>query len=369
MGRAQQSQSGLAEQAESRRREPCRRLPGWIARPLRWCWLGLLRVGQALLIVWGALAIYFSNLPWAWMRLTLAIAFAAFAVWALWVTRPRVMRRAFAAVFAIVVIWWLCIPPSHDRPWRREVAVLPRAVIEGDVVRLTGFRNFTYRDRDDFDVRYEEREVRLTRLVSMDLLVSYWKVGPVAHTFVSFNFDDGTPPVCISIETRLEVGEAFDPLPSMFKQFELIYVVGDERDIVLVRTHHRGEDVFLYRIRASPEAVRRLFRIYLDRMNGLANRPEWYHLLSNNCTLNILRYARAAGARHSRFDYRYFLNGLIDRWVYGAGIVDTSLGFEELRRRSHINDAALAAGDADDFSARIRMSLPVPTAAATARLE
>ena len=329
-----------------------------MAAAIRWCRVGLRCVAQCVLIAWAALAIYFSNLPWAWARVALAVAFAALAVWALWVTRGRVMRWAFAAALALVAVWWFCIPPSHDRPWRREVAVLPRAIVDGDVVRLTNFRTFKYRDGDDFDAHYEQREVRLSRLVSMDLFISYWKVGPVAHTFVSFNFDDGTPPVCVSIETRTEVGEVFDPLASMFKQFELVYVVGDERDLVRVRTNHRREDVFLYRIRAGPEGVRRLFRIYLDRMNELFDRPEWYHLLSNNCTLNILRYARAAGSRHRRFDHRYLLNGLIDRYVYGIGIVDTSLSFEELRRRSRINDAALAAGDVDDFSARIRMSLP-----------
>jgi hypothetical protein len=340
---------------------PVRRLPAWVARPLRWCWAGLRRAAQFLLIAWAALALYYSNLPWAWARVVLAVAFAGFAVWALWVSRRTRSRWAFAGAFAAVAVWWACIPPSHDRPWRPEVAVLPRAVLDGDRVRLTGFRNFTYRSADDFDVRYEEREVSLAHLVSVDLFVSYWKIRPVAHTFVSFNFDDGRPPVCVSIEARLEVGERLNPLASMFKQFELIYVVGDERDLVRLRTEHRGEDVFLYRIRATPEQARRLFRIYLDRVNELADRPEWYHLLKNNCTLNIVRNAsRAAGAGRVRFDYRYLLNGLIDRYVYGAGVVDTSLDFEELRRRSHINAAARAAGAAEDFSARIRASLPVP---------
>src|SRR5262249_14805304 len=117
--------------------------------------------------------------------------------------------------------------------------------------------------------------------------------------------------------------------------------------------------------RATPEGARRLFRIYLDRVNELAGRPEWYHLLKNNCTLNIVRNARRpTGKGRARFDYRYLLNGLIDRYVYGAGVVDTSLDFEELRSRSHINAAARAAGDAEDFSVRIRTSLPLPPPAA-----
>jgi hypothetical protein len=336
------------------------RLLAWIARLGRWCWTSLRCATQFLLIAWAALAIYYSNLPWAWTRVALAVAFAGFAVWALWVRRRARLRWAFSCAFAAVAAWWVCISPSHDRPWGREVAVLPRAVIDGDRVRLTGYRTFTYRSADDFDARYEEREVSLSHLVSVDLFVSYWKVGPVAHTFVSFCFDDGTPPVCVSIEARPEVGERFNPFASLFKQFELIYVVGDERDIVRVRTDHRGEEVFLYRVRATPEAVRRLFRVYIDRVNELAGRPEWYHLLKNNCTLNIERNAHAAGASCGRFDARYLLNGLIDRYMYGTGVVDTSLDFEELRGRSHINEAARAAGNAEDFSARIRASLPVP---------
>jgi hypothetical protein len=365
MAEIERSQPPFVEPGDPPRpKRPPSRLPTWIARPGRWCWAGLRCAAQFLLIAWAALAIYYSNLPWVWARVTLAVAFAGFAVWALWVRRRRSLRWAFAGAFAAVAAWWVCIAPSHDRPWRREVAVLPRAVLDGDQVRLTGFRNFTYRSEDDFDVRYEEREVSLAHLVSVDLFVSYWKIGPVAHTFVSFNFDDGTPPVCVSIEARREVGQRFDPLASLFKQFGLIYVVGDERDLVRLRTDQRGEEVFLYRIRATPDGVRRLFRIYLDRVNELADRPEWYHLLKNNCTLNIIRNARrAAGVERGRFDYRYLLNGLIDRYMYGVGVVDTSLDFEELRSRSHINAAARAAGDAADFSARIRASLPEPAPA------
>lgn len=330
----------------------------WGVRLLGWFWRKLRNVIRIFLISWAALVLYYSVIPWAWARIALAVAFAGFSIWALWMSKRPKARWVFAGVFAAVFTYWLCVLPSNDRAWRREVAVVTRAVVNGDRVRITGFRHFNYRSADDFDARYEEREVLLSRIVSVDLFVSYWEVGPVAHTFVSFNFDDGSSPVCISIEARPEVGEQFAAVASMFKQFELIYVVGDERDLVRVRTHHRNEEVFLYRVRATPEAAQRLFRGYLDRMNNIAGKPEWYHLLSNNCTLNIIRVARAAG-RRDHFDHRYLLNGLIDRYMYGAGIVDTSLGFEELRRRAHINPAARAAGDAEDFSARIRASLPV----------
>jgi hypothetical protein len=311
---------------------------------------------QIALIAWATLAIYYSNLPWTGMRLGLAGAFAAFAIWALWLSRQRRMSVAFIVLFLGVVVWWSSISPSHDRKWRPEVAVMPRAVIEGDRVRLTGVRNFEYRTRNDFTVRYEEREVRLSHLTGLDFYVSYFTQGPVAHTFLSFIFDDA-PPLTISIETRPEVGEGFAPVASLFKQFELIYVVGDERDLVGVRTNYRREAVYLYHRNSSAVDARRLLLVYLKRINELADRPEFYHLLTNSCTINIIRYANAAG-REGRFDIRHLLNGLIDSYLYHSGRVDTTLPFDELRQRSLINEAAQAADGATDFSQRIRASLP-----------
>jgi len=286
----------------------------------------------------------------------MALAFVAFGIWALWLTRRPRMFLAFAGVFLSVLVWWLCIRPSHDRHWRPEVAVMPRAIVDGDRVRIMGCRNFEYRGRDDFTVRYDEREMLLSHLTFVDFFVSYWKSGPVGHTFLSFVFDNA-PPLCISIETRPEVGEGFSPIASLFKQFELIYIVGDERDIVRVRTHFRDEEVYLYRLRVPPENARRLFLVYLDRINELADHAEFYHLLSNSCTVNIVRYANVAG-RVGQFDIKHLLNGFIDRYLYRAGLVDRTLPFEELRGRSRINDVALAADNIPDFSRRIRASLP-----------
>ena len=331
-------------------------LAAWIFKCLRWLFVGIGFLCRVVLIGWATLALYYSNLPWAQLRLVMAVAFLAFGIWALWVTRRPRMFLAFAGVFLSVLVWWLCIRPSHDRHWRPEVAVMPRAIIDGDRVRIMGCRNFEYRSRDDFTVRYDEREVSLSHLTSVDFFVSYWKVGPVGHTFLSFVFDNA-PPLCISIETRPEVGEGFSPIASLFKQFELIYIVGDERDIVRVRTNFRDEEVYLYRIRTSSENVRRLFLVYLGRINELADHAEFYHLLSNSCTINIVRYANVAG-RVGQFDIKHLLNGFIDRYLYRAGLVDRTLPFEELRGRSRINDVALAADNIPDFSRRIRASLP-----------
>src|SRR5262245_17479933 len=311
---------------------------------------------RLLLVAWATLAIYYSNLPFEWARIGLAVVFAAFAIWGFWLSRWRHAPKAAIAAFLGVVAWWIAIPPSQDRPWRPEVAVMPRAFVDGDRVRITGVRNFDYRSRNDFTVRREEREVSLSHRTGVDFYLSYWREGLVGHTFLSFSFDNAEP-LSISIETRPEVGEGFNPLASIFKQFELIYVVGDERDIVGVRTNYRHETVYLYRLNASADKARDLLMVYLKRINQLADRPEWYHLFSNSCTINIIRYLNAAG-REGRLDIRHVLNGLIDSYLYRSGRVDTTLPFEELRRRSLINAAAEAANGAPDFSERIRASVP-----------
>ena len=164
-----------------------------------------------------------------------------------------------------------------------------------------------------------------------------------------------TPPLSISIDAA-EVGEGFAPIASI-QQFELIYVVGDERDLVRLRTNYRNEEVYLYRLNVSTESARRLLMVYLKRINDLADRAEFYHLLSNSCTINIVRYANAAG-RVGRFNIRHLFNGLVDGYLYNSGRIDTTLPFDELRRRSRINEASRAADQAPDFSERIRASVP-----------
>src|ERR1700677_53205 len=109
-------------------------------------------------------------------------------IWAIWFSHRRHMLGMAIVVFLGGVAWWISIRPSHDRNWRPEVAVKPRAVVDGDLVRLTGVRTFDYRPRNDFTVRYEEREILLSHLIALDFYVSYFVEGPIGHTFLSFIF-------------------------------------------------------------------------------------------------------------------------------------------------------------------------------------
>jgi Domain of unknown function (DUF4105) len=258
-----------------------------------------------------------------------------------------------------VLLWWLSIAPSNQRDWQTDVAVLPFATRDGDLVTLHDVRNFDYRSEQDFTARYDDRTYDLRDLDAVDLIAVYWAGPAIAHIMVSFGF--GPDHVAFSIETRKEQGEAYSSLAGFFKRYELIYVVGDERDLIGVRTNHREprEQVYLYRTRMSPANGRRLFLEYVDRINQLHERPEFYNTLTTNCTTDVWSLARALSAQ-APLDWRVLLSGHFPEYAYDQGALDTRLPFAELHAQSLINPAAEAAGEAPDFSIRIRAGLPRP---------
>ncbi|MBP7936989.1 MAG: DUF4105 domain-containing protein [Phycisphaerae bacterium] len=331
--------------AEPRRR---RKLLVWAGRVTLACVL-------AGMIGWGVLALYYSNLT-AWLRPVAAVLFGIGPLAILWRVRPR--RRGvlvFVGVFALLVIWWLRIPPSNDRDWQPDVAVLPFATIDGDRITIHNIRNCDYRSETDYGVRHYDRTYELDKLRTADLFLIYWGSPMIAHTMLSFGFDGGGY-LCVSIETRKEKGEDYSAIRGFFRQYELTYVVADERDVVRLRTNYRHEDVYLYALQTTPDMVRSVFLDYLRHVNSLKEHPEWYNALTSNCTTNIRGHARAYVA--SPWDWRILLNGRIDELAYANGRLDQSLPFAELKARSHVNERANALDKDPAFSQRIREGLP-----------
>lgn len=328
-----------------------------IRNVLGWCLVGIAVTGMT---VWGMGALYYAPLP-AFLRSLLALAFGlTTAVAFLFLPQRRRTLLGFMLVWGALAFWWSTITPSHERHWQPDVAVLPYATVDGNQVTLRNIRNIEYRTDTDFTPRYYDKTFDLQRLESMDLISSYWAGEAIAHLFVSFGFG-GQDYVAFSMETRKEQGEAYSTFKGFFKQYELIHVVADERDLIRLRTTHRQpqEDVYLYRLRLTPEEVRRLFMDYVRGINALAANPVFYNTLTTNCTTAILFHARAAGGQ-ARYNWKILLSGYAPQYVYEVGRLDTRLPFTELKRLSHINARAQAAGDAPDFSQRIRAGLPIP---------
>jgi len=271
----------------------------------------------------------------------------------------RPLRRAallWLAGFAAVLLWWFSLTPRNDREWQPDVARPPVAEINGDQLVLRNVRNFEYRSETDFTPHWEERRYDLSKLVGQDLFLSFWGPTLIAHTIVSWEFEDGQH-LAASIETRKEKGEAYSALRGFFRQFELYYVLADERDLIGLRTNHRGETVYLYRMPASPANSRKLLLSYLEQANRLAREPSWYNALTHNCTTSIRLHAQQTGARIP-LDWRILLNGYLDEYLYEQGRLNRSLPLSELRERSDITARARAAGTSPDFGQQIRRDLP-----------
>jgi len=313
----------------------------------------------ALIVAWWSLAIAFRLPgPW-WLAQAAAVAFFVSLVAVLILLRP--FRRALgvcAVALAIVVAWWLTIHPSNDRDWLPDVARNPTGEVRGDILTVHNVRNFDYRSETDFDERWEDRTYDLSKIKGVDLFISYWGSPYISHPIVSWDFGDGQH-LAMSIETRKERGEEYSAVRGFFREYELIYIAADERDIVRLRTNYRGEDVYLYHMRARPEVARQLLLAYVDSMNNLAADPQWYNAAIDNCTTGIRFNTKHIGAAQP-WDYRILVNGLGDQMLYERGRLDTSLPFEQLKETSLIVDKAKAADQAADFSARIREGLPQP---------
>jgi hypothetical protein len=313
----------------------------------------LATVVAALATLWTAGTLYF-DLPASPVARDAATVLWLLGVIVAWfLVHPRLWARVTVGlVFLGLTGWWFTISPRQDRDWKPEVAVLAEAIIDGEHVTIHNVRNFDYRTETDFTPRYDTRRYDLSQLRGLDMFVNYWGSPLIAHPILSFDFGDQGR-ICFSIETRPEGGEAYSAIRGFYRQFELVYVAADERDVIRVRTNFRkSEDVFLYHLNLSLEEVRGRFLEYVRRINELHSRPEWYNAVTSNCTTGI-RTQRAAADR-APWDWRILVNGKGDELLYERGVLDNGVPFAELKRRAYINARARAANDAPDFSERIR---------------
>ncbi|MDD2601009.1 MAG: DUF4105 domain-containing protein [Kiritimatiellae bacterium] len=308
--------------------------------------------------VWGVLVFFFSSWP-GWIGRPLGV-FYALANMAILLLPIRRALCAFIGLFIIPLACFHLMRPSNSRAWQPDVTMVPYAEIDGDKVTLYNVRNCSYVNETNFTVHYETRSYDVSQLKSADILFTDWGPKDIAHTMLSFGFEGGDY-LCVSIETRKEVGETYSALKGFFRQYELIYIASDERDVVRLRTNFRkGESVYLYRLQVvSLDHIRDALREYLLRMNQLHERAEWYNAMTDNCMTSAFRIMKKHAAKgRADLHWSVILNGYAPNHAYTTGVLDRSLPFDELKRRSLVNSRAQAAGQAADFSAKIREGMP-----------
>jgi hypothetical protein len=305
--------------------------------------------------IWAAGALHY-DLPAT--RGVLSIAFLI-GVLAIIVLARRWKRLIAVAALSVAVNgWWLTIAASNDRDWQPNVAVTAHADIDGDKVTIHNVRNCDYRTETDYTPRFSTRSVRLSKLTRVDMFLCYWGSPWLAHPFLSFQFEDADP-IAISVETRMEKGEAYSTLGGLYRRYELIYVVAEERDLVRVRTNYRqGENVYLFRVDVSAERCRKLFLDYLRVINQMHERARFYNVLLTNCTTSIQSHSVATARRPRPWDWRILLPGKLDELIHMRDGFVAKMPLDELKPRCHVNPAANRIGDAPDFSRQIRVGIP-----------
>lgn len=295
----------------------------------------------------------------------------------------------FGAIFIFIFYFILNLftEPSNSRRWNTDQQLLPTATINGDLVHIKNIRNFTYASTTSFTPNYYDADYDLSKLKRAWYIVEPFSGIPgSAHTFLSFEFEDENENaienesvitnlqttqqattsksgeiksnsrfVAISVEIRKEIGESFHPVKGLLNQYEIMYVIGDEKDLIKLRTNYRQDKVYLYPAKTSPEKVRELFVDMLSRANSLAEHPEFYNTVTNTCTTNIVRHVnKITPGKLPWLSSDILFPASSDELAFKLGLIDTDLDFEATREHFYITDIAKENENAPDFSQKIR---------------
>jgi hypothetical protein len=311
-------------------------------------------------VVWANLAIIYQIPGFAWVRIGACLALDVIAVAALVLVVRRGRRRwramlIYAAAYAIFLGWSSSISASNDKNWAADVAHGITGTINGDRLTVRNLRNFNWRTETDYIEHWEERTYDLSRLRSLDLFLVYWMGPSIAHTIMSFGFDDGRY-LDFSIELRRTQNDQYSAIAGFFKTHELVYIGADERDLMTLRKA-RHEQIQLYRLKTPPERARALLVEYIKQANDLAAHPRFYNTLTTNCTTTIFNMMRSVTSSIP-FDWRIILTGYLPNYLYDHGAVDTRVSLEGLQQRADVTRRVEAGLSEVEFSSRLRESVP-----------
>ena len=308
----------------------------------------------ALLTLWAVAALY-VDLRIPALRIPVTLIYVVGIITILFKLKRSWAAALCFAGFCSVLAWWLALKPSNDGNWQPDSDRTAWAEMDGDRVTIHNLRNCDYRAETDYTNCWSDRTLYLSQIRAADFFLTNWGIPFASHPIVSFQSGDNEH-VAFSIEARYKAGQAYSTILGFFRQFGLIFVAADERDVIRLRTNYRkDEEVYLYRVHVQPEVARAMFLTYVTYLNKLKDHPEWYNELTRNCTTALDKQLAANVNNPQPWNYQFILNGTLDELLYDRGrLVTGGLPFPELKQREHINAAAQAAGHSPDFSALIR---------------
>lgn len=266
-------------------------------------------------------------------------------------------KVALCTILIIIILYTLLvifIRPSTTRDWNEDQKVLQTVEVKDNFITVKNVRNFTYRSTSDYTPGYYDKTYDLNKLKKVYFIVEPFSgyVG-AAHTFLSFEFEDNVF-VSISVEIRKEKGESFSAVKGLLRQYELTYVIADEKDVVKLRSNYRKDQVYVYPVKADLEKSKTLFLSMIQRADKLAKDPEFYNTLTNTCTTNIASHVNDITSNRVPFNLAILFPANSDHLAYDLGLIDTDLSFDEARKKFLINEKAEKYADDENFSVKIR---------------
>lgn len=244
--------------------------------------------------------------------------------------------------------------PKHNRDWRPEQSKLPSTLLCGDKVFIKNIRNCSYESEKDFELNYYDKEFDLKKIKSIDLVIQPFKKMPLAaHLFLSFGFEGGDY-LSVSVEARRVKNKEFSAFWGLFKNFELIYIIADEGDIMRLRPLHHKDNVYIYPLKIKKKKIKKIFLDIMTKVNKIEQKSEFYNTFTNSCVTNIFKHIKEAGAIEIPKSWKFYFPSTIDKLMYDINLIRTNLRFDELRNKHLVNKRAEKYKDDPGYSAKIR---------------
>lgn len=335
----------VAEKKITVRHKSIRRLPAIVG-------MSFIYFALAVFSLWciGVIGYLFPIVPsvTGWIFLFVLIVSAAF----FFTGKLKVTSVVSASMVCLLaLVLWFSTKPSNDKQWQTPWARMPEVTINGNEATVNNVRDFIYRTENDYTPHYITEKFDLNKVKDLRVLMSFWDGNTlICHMMLDFGFSDGQHLV-VSIETRLPVGSKQSTLGGLFKQYEVLAIAGTQRDLIMLRTNYRHEQVYMYQTTSSPDEVRSLLLDIFKGMNKLRAKPVFYNTITTNCTTSLIPYIRKI--RPSRgWSIKFLLNGLSPEMAFKGGWFKHRAGesFAEYNKRSCITPIMRKCEDRNKYS-------------------
>jgi len=273
------------------------------------------------------------------------------------ITKKKIFFSIILILLFANILNMIIKQPSNNREWEDSNKILAYSKIENNLITINNIRNFSYKNYSNYEKNYYNKTFNLNDIKKVYyILQPFSSFEGLAHSFLTFEFEDENKIksyISISVEIRREIGEDYSPIKGIFRNYELVYVIGDENDLIGLRSI-RDKPLNMYPINTPKEKIQKLFLNMIKRNNKLYNEPEFYNTLTSTCTTNILDHVNELREEKISYSSKVLFPGFSDEIVFKSGLIDTKLNFTEAKKKFVININAKKYRNTQQFSEKIR---------------